>query len=697
MPDESTTGPITIRRLFRNYLSLLGAVITGISFTVNVFLLLVEYLAPRQNPYLGIITYMILPGVTLTGLAMVCGGALHRYFRLRRGKRVVELPHLDLNIPRHRYVVFGGIFLIVGFLGLSAVGGYESYHYTDSVTFCGQTCHEVMRPEFTAYQHSPHARVACVDCHIGSGAEWFVKAKISGAYQVYSVTFNKYSRPIETPVRNLRPAQDTCEQCHWPAKFWGEQLASRVHFASDKANTRREIDLLIKTGGGSGSGLAEGIHYHMNITNKIWYIATDEKRLEIPWVRLEDNSGKVTEFVSSEKPMTPEQRRKGEMRRMDCMDCHNRPSHRYLPPGRALDPSLEGGRISADLPFIKKVAVEAMVQPYTVTPEALQKIEQYIRDFYQKEYPSVVKDQGEKLTAAIAEVKRVYGINFFPEMRVNWQAYPEHIGHKEFPGCFRCHDGKHVAQDGKVISRECASCHEFLLREKGGLARVPTTPSFAHPWKLGGKHAEILCGACHTGGPAKPAICSGCHNLPTADVPMASMTCRECHLKEQVVQPIVGCAKCHPGMGGLHKKAAHKDAGCASCHLPHRWSPEPRETCLTCHGDKKEHNPGPACAECHDFKAAAGAPKTAAGKPAAITFPADASSPGAVTFDHAKHLAKGATCADCHPKYFKMQKGGAKFTMDDMGKGMTCGACHNGKKAFGVEDGDKCMSCHKEA
>ena len=696
MPDHPREGRVTIRRLFRNYVSLVGALIAGLSFVVNVFLLLVDFLAPRQNPYVGILTYMILPGITMAALGVAVAGALIRYSQLRRGLEVVELPQLDLNQPRHRYMLAVAFVVIIAFLGLSGVGGYQAYHFSDSVEFCGQACHTVMRPEFTAYQNSPHARVPCVECHIGPGAEWFVKAKISGAYQVYSVLFHKYSRPISTPIENLRPAQETCEQCHWPAKFWGEQLATRTHYASDKENTRREVDLLVKTGGGSGYGPSEGIHYHMNIASKIWYVATDDKRLVIPWVRHQGTTGEITEYASTDRPISPEELKQHEMRRMDCMDCHNRPSHRYLPPGRALDASFEAGRLPTDLPYLKKVAVEAMVQPYAATAEAEQKIEQYIRDFYAKEYPAVGKEQAEKLQGAIAEVKRVYGQNYFPEMRVSWQAYPDHIGHKEFPGCFRCHDGKHVSKDGRVISKDCSSCHEFLERQKGNLLRAAATPAFAHPWKLDGKHAQILCGACHTGGPAKPPTCRGCHGLPASGVPMGSLQCKECHLKEQQLQPLVKCQACHASLGGLHKSAPHTDAGCTACHLPHGWSPEPRTQCLTCHADKAQHNAGPACADCHVFKEA-GAAGTAAGKPGAITFPADPNSPGPVTFDHAPHLAKGLKCADCHPQYFKMQRGGVKLGMEEMGKGKACGACHNGKKAFGVEDGDRCLSCHKEA
>jgi c(7)-type cytochrome triheme protein len=555
-----------------------------------------------------------------------------------------------------------------------------------------------MEPEYTAYKNSPHARVACVSCHVGPGAEWFVRSKLSGAYQVYSVLFEKYSRPIPTPVHNLRPAQGTCEQCHWPAKFWGKQLAERVHFGSDEKNTRREVQLLLKTGGGPQSGMSEGIHYHMNIANKVWYAAGDERRQVIPWVKIEYADGSSREYLSREKPVTPEQLKKLEIRRMDCMDCHNRPSHKYLPPGRALDPSLEAGKIATELPFIKKVAVEAMVQPYETTEQAARGIEKYIRDYYADRQPQVMERQAESLKGAIAEVIRVYRQNFFPYMRVNWQAYPDNIGHKEFPGCFRCHEGRHASADGKIITRNCSACHEFLEKREGGetLVRVAATPAFAHPWKLGGKHAEIRCGECHSGGPAKPATCAGCHRHPTAG-PMSGMACKECHRQEQQVKPLVGCGSCHADLAGLHRKKEHRESGCAACHAPHTWSAEPRKSCLACHADKAQHNPGPPCAECHDFRAAGTTGQAGAAKagPAAFKFPADPGSPGKVAFDHARHLAKGGKCADCHPGLFAMKRGTAKLEMDGMGAGKTCGACHNGQKAFGVTDGDTCTTCHK--
>lgn len=643
---------VPIRSLLRNYITLLGLAVAGFSFLTNVLLFLLDLLQPHHNPYLGIVTYMVLPGITMGGLGLAAAGAGWQFHRARRGLQVVELPHLDLGNRRHRWILAAVAAVILGFSGASVVGGYHSFHYTESVDFCGKTCHQVMEPEYTAYQNSPHARVACVSCHIGPGAEWFVRSKITGAYQVYSVLFKKYSRPIPTPVQHLRPAQGTCEQCHWPAKFWGKRLVERVHFASDEKNTRREVQLLLKTGGGSQSGVNEGIHYHMNIANTIWYAVGEPRRQVIPWVKVEYAGGQVREYVSTETPVTPEQLRGMEIRRMDCIDCHNRPSHKYLPPGRALDPLLESGRIPVDLPYFKQVAVEAMVRPYETAEQAAQGIATAIQGYYATNHPRVAEARREALTGAIAEVIRAYRQNFFPYMRVNWQAYPDNIGHKEFPGCFRCHEGKHVSADGKTITRNCDACHDFLEKRQGGeaLVRVAATPAFAHPWKLGGRHAEIRCGVCHTGGPAKPATCAGCHAIPTVG-PMSGMQCRECHLKEQQVKPLAGCADCHGEPAELHQVTSHREAGCAACHAPHAWSPEPRQTCLTCHPDKAQHNPGPPCAECHAFRPAGAAAQ--AGPPAApgpIPSPPGPGSPGQGILGRAAPPATGPGAPPATPR-----------------------------------------------
>jgi hypothetical protein len=387
------------------------------------------------------------------------------------------------------------------FLLTSLLGSYQAYHYTDSDEFCGKVCHSVMAPEYTAYKASPHAKVGCVQCHIGSGATWYVKSKLSGSYQLYSVFAKKYPRPIPSPVENLRPAQETCEQCHWPEKFWGAQLKVFNHFAYDEANTARETRLLIKVGGGSpSSGVTTGIHWHMNIANRIEYVASDRQRQEIPYVKFQDPAGKVTEFFLKDAKTTPEQAKGMPLRRMDCVDCHNRPTHIYVPPDRSVDRALLAGRIDRTLPFVKKQAVTVLEAEYATTDEAMKKIAADFPAYYAKEYPQVAASKKAQIDSAVAALQQVYQTTIFPEMKVDWRTHPDNIGHFYTSGCFRCHDGNHVSNDGRVITKDCEACHSVLGQKEGGtmMIEVPRN-SFTHPEDIGDL-SEANCSDCHSGG-----------------------------------------------------------------------------------------------------------------------------------------------------------------------------------------------------
>ena len=296
--------------LFRNLISLAGTAIVIAALLSIIFLFLVELSATNENPYIGIFTYIVFPGILIFGLAVVFVGALIERRKRRRmvPDEIGAYPLIDLNDPRRRrrLLTFAGVTFV--FLLVSAFGSYRAFEYTESVAFCGQACHSVMNPEFTAYLASPHARVRCVDCHVGPGAGWYVRSKMSGAYQLYSVTFKKYPRPVPTPVHNLRPAQDTCEQCHWPQRFFGAQLKIFNRFGYDEHNTPKQIRMLINVGGGSPeSGQVSGIHWHMNIANEITYAATDDHRQVIPWVRMKDRQGNITEFTAKNSKLAPEE------------------------------------------------------------------------------------------------------------------------------------------------------------------------------------------------------------------------------------------------------------------------------------------------------------------------------------------------------------------------------------------------------
>ena len=518
------------QRLYRNLTSLVGATIVVASITSILLLFLIELIGTRHKPYLGIFTYIIFPAVMLMGLAIVVFGVLLE--RRRRHKADSSdppfYPTIDLNDPRRRRSLLSLTALIFVFLFVSAFGSYRAYEYTDSVAFCGQLCHSVMKPEFVAYQASPHARVRCVECHVGPGAGWYVKSKLSGAYQVYSVTFKKYPRPIPTPVHDLRPAQDTCEQCHWPSKFFGAQLKVFNRFGYDEKNTLSQTRMLINTGGGNpSSGQVEGIHWHMNIANEITYIATDEHRQVIPWVRAKDPDGKVIEYKVADFNMSPSEIEKATKRRVDCVECHNRPSHVYLPPDRAVDEALLSEKIDASLPFIKQQGVEVLTKSYDTTSEAVGVIESTIDDYYRTSYPAVYASKRDSITGAVSELKRIFQTYMFPEMKVDWRTHPNNIGHFYNLGCFRCHDGKHASDTGKVIRTDCNICHTVLDQSQGEAHIAVPNGAFQHPVGLGAL-SGFRCADCHKG--------SGEFKHPVNLGNISEFKCTECHSGQGVTR-----------------------------------------------------------------------------------------------------------------------------------------------------------------
>jgi nitrate/TMAO reductase-like tetraheme cytochrome c subunit len=501
--DPPNSHPPVSVKLYKNPISLVGMALAAVAFANIVFLIFLDAFSRISSPYVGILAYMVAPAIMIVGLIMIpVGMIIERRRRLHAVGVPYHVPRLDLNNPAQRSTAAFVLSFVVIFTLMSAVGSYKAYEFTDSVQFCGQLCHSVMSPEYTAYEASPHARVACVECHVGSGAGWYVKSKLSGLRQVYYTAMGTYPRPIPTPVHDLRPAADTCEQCHWPKKFWGAQLKVFSHYGSDEQNTPRVIRMLIKTGGGD-PGLGQstgGIHWHMNIAYKFFYFATDDHRQVIPWVRMEDAKGNVTDFINKDTPPTQEQIDKATKRRMDCIDCHDRPSHVFTPPDLSVDQSMVAGSIDPTLPFIKAQGVEVLTGDYKTADEAKKAIAEKIPKFYADKYPQIAASKAASISKAVKELQVIYGNTFFPTMKVDWKTHPNNIGHLYYPGCFRCHDGNHVSKDGKVISKDCNSCHT-VLDEQVGSTHVAQMPSvqFKHPVDIGDLTA-VTCSDCHSGG-----------------------------------------------------------------------------------------------------------------------------------------------------------------------------------------------------
>lgn len=449
----------------RNWITLLGASLTTVSaLAIGTFFVL-GLLGLSDSPYVALLALMVLPAVFVLGLLLIpLGTWLHK--RGHGEEPDAETgpggyPRIDFNKPevRRTAALTAGL-TIVNALIISVVS-YEGVHYMDSSEFCGQVCHSVMQPEYEAYLDSPHARVECVDCHIGPGAPWFVRSKLSGMGQVFAVAFDTYEKPIPTPVENLRPSQDTCEQCHWPQQFSGDRLKVVRSFADDEVNTPKTTALLLHIGG-NVAGEPKGIHgWHIHPERRTSYVSTDPKRQRIDFVEVREADGSVTEYFLEGSPATREELRAAPRRVMDCIDCHNRPTHIYRMPEPALDEAMAQGRIDATLPFIKKVGLQALVEAGEALA-ASETIARSVRKFYQESYGDLYNSRRSAIEAAVVELQAIYSRNVFPNMKVGWGTYPDNIGHEAFPGCFRCHGGEHSTADGRTINQDCAQCHTVL-------------------------------------------------------------------------------------------------------------------------------------------------------------------------------------------------------------------------------------------
>lgn len=456
----------------RHPLSLIGASLTTAAAVLILGVFLLQAVGFEGGPYSGILAYLVLPGFFLLGLLLIPIG-----LRLQRrreaiaaagGAPVKALPVVDLNVPRTRNFFLSFLALSVVNLLILGLVTYKGVETLESTEFCGQACHSVMDPEFTAYSRSPHARVGCVDCHIGPGADWFVKSKLSGAWQVVSVNLNLYPRPIPTPVHNLRPARETCEQCHWPEKFAGDRLRVRTHYGEDEANTETKSVLLVKVGGLKRAGtpegtISQGIHWHIDKNNQIRYLS-DESREKIHEVELTRPDGTVVHFTREGKRAPAGE--PTEWRTMDCVDCHNRPTHIYRLPHHEIDTALETGRIDRTLPYIKREGMKALQVDYPSHDAARAGIATQITGFYATEYPEIAASRKAAVDAAAQELGHLYTVNVFPSMNITWGTYPNHIGHQDHPGCFRCHDDELKAEDGRTISQDCGLCHSLLAMEE---------------------------------------------------------------------------------------------------------------------------------------------------------------------------------------------------------------------------------------
>lgn len=443
--------------LSRHWLSLTGA---ALAITAGVSLL---FLSPHEirghgdNPYVGIIVFLILPLLFIGGLALIAVGV---YLSRREIRRGLAGPQYDRKAALRRLALFAGITT-----GLNIVIGtqatYRAVEYMEKPQFCGATCH-TMLPEYSAYVQSPHSRVACVECHVAPGARGWFRSKANGTRQLIETVLHTEPKPVPSALASGRlvPARETCENCHWPEKFDGARLRVISKFASDETNTRSETVLLMMIGGNRFSGI-HGAHMGPGVS--IRYAAADAGRQSIPRVEYRNQaSGQSRTYATSDLPRPSQPLATHEMQ---CVDCHNRPTHAFDLPERALDKAMAGGELPATLPFLKREGVAALRTEYRTREEAARQIPERLTAFYHVNYPEFQSRQAE-IEGAARGVLAIYNRNVFPDLKVTWGIYPNNLGHTDSPGCFRCHDSAHTAADGTTISQDCSTCHEIMAMDE---------------------------------------------------------------------------------------------------------------------------------------------------------------------------------------------------------------------------------------
>lgn len=598
------------------------------------------------------------------------------------------------RIPVRQILLIGGAF-ILGFivLGIAAI---QIWEYSNSVPFCANFCHDVHPEEIGAFQDSYHASIKCVECHMGRVSTLQnIVLKASHFRHLPEVIFNNYDRPLESET--MRPANESCELCHWPPAFHGDTVREMPHFLPDEENTAQRIYLILKTAGGARErGLGVGIHWH--ITNPVEFVSTGEGHHEILWVRTTLPDGRTIEYNDITQPLTPEQIATAEKHLMDCVDCHNRVGHPFPSPEDLTDQALADGRLDPDLPYAKREMINLLTGAHATQEQALAAVGQ-VRARYETEHPEAAETMAREIAQADELAQFLLKQLVFEEPGVTWRDFSDHSEHMEFPGCFRCHDGKHLSEDGQSIRLHCNICHSIPLIVQAGerLSEMPvgtvTEPAshlqtnfmadhrfqaddscavchgeiefgsdnssfcansachdhawpeveldaaFPHPIPLENKHAEVWCHDCHEGVRQPEFECANCHEPPSE--PHYGDQCEDCHTTAGFEQAEAGETP-HP----FPLEGAHAETSCESCHA---GEPEDLEyVCANCHEPLREPHYGPSCEDCHTPTSFADATLPAELHPIPLEGAHATASCSACHGDFSQDVEY--ICEDCHPR-----------------------------------------------
>jgi hypothetical protein len=492
-----------------NWLSIIGAIMTAVGGTALAFFVVIDLVSLNTSGYMGV-TFLPPLGLALVGIALVVSGYVREKLRRKKGSSTRFTGKWHINVrDRLKDMKFVAMFL-AGTTAATFVillGGASSLwvvEFTSSNTFCAEVCHTVMGPEATVYSSSAHSRIDCVECHVGPGGDSFIRSKISGARRLYEFAIDHFNRPIPTPIDQRRPSRDMCESCHQSERFIDYKVITRNYFLGDEENTPVNLRMMVKVGGPrNGLMQGSGIHQHMVAANKVEYIASDPQRQQIAWVRVTRADGTVSEFNDTDDPLTDAEREALPVRTMECLDCHSRPAHEFKAPVNTVNQAIAAGLISRDLPYIKAESVRHLDQAYSSQGEAMVAIDEGLRSFYKEEHPEVFEAEQDALAASIEAVQSIYRTTIFPEMRAKWTAHPNNIGHRDSPGCFRCHNDVMESEEGDTIFSDCTKCHVNLAQGESVAsveADFDNGNAFVHPEDDDTFEEFVLCTDCHTGG-----------------------------------------------------------------------------------------------------------------------------------------------------------------------------------------------------
>jgi hypothetical protein len=199
----------------------------------------------------------------------------------------------------------------------------------------------------------------------------------------------------------------------------------------------------------------------------------DSERQEMYWVELTTPDGKTKVFTRGDEKVPDETEIARDARVMDCIDCHDRPTHLFQVPSKALDTVLQTHEDYRSLPYFKKQALEAIKGDYATHDAGMAQVKEAVTEYYKQNYQDLWQAKQDLVTRAAEEAAAVYGRSVFPAMKTNWETHPNNIGHDDFPGCWRCHDGEMSTADGKdTIPIDCETCHVFIVEDSSTLPDI---------------------------------------------------------------------------------------------------------------------------------------------------------------------------------------------------------------------------------